>query len=67
MKLFKKKIYTAFELAVLKVCAMCAGLIIGAYMSPHVKRYLWVLVVLGVVTCVRAMHYYWFTKDAPDG
>jgi len=65
MKLFKDKTYTVFELGVLKVCVMCVGLIIGAHFAPYVKRYLWVFVVLGFVTYIRAMHYYWFTKDAP--
>jgi hypothetical protein len=63
MKLFKDKTYTVFELGVLKTCVMCVGLILGAYFSPYVKMFLWVIVPLGVVTYIRAMYFYW--RDKP--
>jgi len=63
VKIFKTKMYNAFELGVLKTCVMCVGLIVGAYFSPHVKKYLWVLAALGFVTYVRAMYFYWCDKS----
>jgi len=59
MTLFKSKVYPAFELGVLKTCVMCVGLIAGAYFAPYVRRYLWILVAVGVVTYIRAMYFYW--------
>ena len=67
MIVFKSKVYTAFELVVLKVCVMCVGLIIGAYLAPYVKRFLWPLAVLGAVAYLRAMYYYWSSKTDYSG
>jgi len=63
VKLFKDKTYTVFELGVLKTCVMCVGLILGAYFAPYIKKFLWILVPLGIITYIRAMYFYW--RDKP--
>jgi len=63
MSVFRSKTYTAFELGVLKTCVICVGLILGAYFPLYVKKFIWPIAIIGAITYVRAMYFYWHDKS----
>ncbi|MEJ2628598.1 MAG: hypothetical protein P8078_08595 [bacterium] len=45
----KIKSYTVWDIGVLKIFCVIAGLILGAYVSSFVKQYLWWLIIISIV------------------
>lgn len=63
MKLFKPRTYTVKELAILKTCVLCFGMVAGAYVAPLVKRFFWIFLIVFLITYLRAMYFYWIKRD----
>jgi hypothetical protein len=62
MNLFKPKTYGVWDFGVVKLCVLGYGMVAGAYFSSWVKAHRWLFAVVFVVTCVRAVYFYWGIK-----
>jgi len=62
MGIFKTKTWSAFDLMLLKWSSALFGMIIGAYVSNFVKQYLWLFIVLVIVSGLKPLYSYWFKK-----
>lgn len=63
MGLLKTKVWSAWDIALLKWSSILFGMILGAYSSVFVKRFLWVFIVLIAILAIRPVYSYWFSKD----
>ncbi len=59
MSLFKIKPWPPIELGFFKAGCLAVGMILGSYLSGFVRQYLWVFVLLAVVTSARVCYFYW--------
>jgi len=48
----KIKSYSVWDIGVLKIFCVIAGMILGAYVSSFVKQYLWWLIIIGIILFV---------------
>jgi putative Mn2+ efflux pump MntP len=65
MKLFRSKVWSPFDIALLKWSCIFLGMIIGAYLSDFVKDYLWVFVVALLILGIKPTVSY-FGRDQTD-
>ena len=53
MKLFRTKIWTPLDIALLKWCCILIGMIAGAYFSDFTRRNIWIFIVIAILLAVR--------------
>jgi hypothetical protein len=59
MTLFKTKMWSWLDIALLKWSALFFGVVVGAYFQVFVRCYLWLFVVAALLLAIRpALHYF---------
>jgi hypothetical protein len=53
MKLLKTKIWSWFDIGLLKVSVLFFGMIVGAYFHDFVMQYAWVILIAAVLLAIR--------------
>jgi len=63
MNFFKSKRWPFGDIVLLKLYCVVLGIVIGAFISPVVKGYLWLFIIVAVVLAVRLGYFYFFKED----
>ena len=58
MKLFKNKVWSWWDIGLLKWCCLLYGIIVGAYLQ-YVLPYGWIILALAVIFTIRPVVAYW--------
>ena len=58
----KIKSYNAWDIGVLKIFCVIAGMILGAYISNFVIQYLWWFIVIGLVLFILLVYKFFKAK-----
>jgi hypothetical protein len=58
MKLFRTKIWSWWDIGVLKWYCILVGMIAGAFFHELVMRYVWVVLILAVIFAIRSVIVY---------
>ena len=53
MKLLRTKIWSWFDIGLLKVCVLLIGMIVGAYFHDVVMQYVWVILIAAILLAIR--------------
>jgi len=64
MRLFKSRVWSFWDAGWLKAYGFVVGLIIGAYLSPVVKEYVWLFIAVALILMIRILYVYFFKKTA---
>ena len=62
MGIFKTKVWSPWDIGLLKWCCIFVGIIVGAYISSFVKDYLWLFILLTIAFAIKPIYSYWFKK-----
>jgi len=62
MKLFRSKVWSPVDIALLKWSCIFFGMIVGAYLSDFIKHYMWVLIIAVILLGVKPASSY-FGRD----
>ena len=59
MKLFRTKIWSWSNIALLKWSALFVGMLMGAYFHEYVVKYAWVIIISAILLAFRPAASYW--------
>jgi hypothetical protein len=59
MKLFRNKVWSWFDIGLLKWSSILVGVIVGAYLHEYVMPYVWVILGAAVLLAIRPATSYW--------
>ncbi|MBM4310702.1 MAG: hypothetical protein FJ119_07140 [Deltaproteobacteria bacterium] len=61
MKLFRTKVWSWFDIALLKWSCILCGMIAGAYFADFTKRYIWLIAAAALLMAIRPAAAYFRT------
>lgn len=61
VRIWRRKVWSPFDLGLFKVSMVLLGMVLGALLSDFVERYLWTFVIVGLLLLVRPT--IWYFRD----
>ena len=62
MNLLKTKSWSTFDLVWFKIACVTFGLLVGAFLFNYVIQSTWLIGVIFILTYIKTVHFYFFSK-----